>query len=285
VIAPLFEFVRVPATRRLPEIAKPRQPCSVDKLIEQVSASRLACWQQCRLKFHFRYVLGLVKPPTPALHVGKVVHAVLQQWNLARWRSEKIGRSELNEFFQTDWEVRAAENSTTWDEDEEAERSIAWLLLETYWRETPIRAGERPEAVEVAVEAELPGLPKLIGVIDLVRAGGRIVDFKTSSKTPDASQAAHLHELQTSCYALLYRDATGKREEGIELHHLVKTAEPKLCVTRLPPMTASQEQRLRRSIESYVQGVRRRDFVPSPGFHCGHCEYFRECRNWNGTKS
>jgi hypothetical protein len=46
-----------------------------------------------------------------------------------------------------------------------------------YLRETPIAPNEKPEAVEARVEADLTGLPRLVGVIDLVRPGGRIVGF------------------------------------------------------------------------------------------------------------
>jgi len=88
------------------------------------------------------------------------------------------------------------------------------------------------------MEADLPeGLPKLVGIFDLVRTGGRIVDFKTSAQTPDAEKVEHIHETQLSCYAVLYRDATGKRESGVELHHLVKSKKPKVVITALRPMT------------------------------------------------
>ena len=80
------------------------------------------------------------------------------------------------------------------------------------------------------------GLPTLIGILDLVRAGGRIVDFKTAGKTPSAEDAIHQNEIQLSCYSVLYREATGKRESGRELHHLVKTKTPKLIITSLEPM-------------------------------------------------
>ena len=45
-------------------------------LLTKVSASRLNCFHQCRLKFFFRYVRKLKKDKTPALHVGTTVHAV-----------------------------------------------------------------------------------------------------------------------------------------------------------------------------------------------------------------
>jgi len=67
------------------------EPASIEKLQKTVSASRLNCWLQCRLKFYFRYVLKINKPKTAALHFGSVVHLVLQQWNMAR-----CGSSPLN---------------------------------------------------------------------------------------------------------------------------------------------------------------------------------------------
>jgi CRISPR/Cas system-associated exonuclease Cas4 (RecB family) len=136
--------------------------------------------------------------------------------------------------------------------------------------------------VEVAVEADLTahGLPKLVGVLDLVRPGGRIVDFKTSGKTPDAEQVAHTTEGQATGYALLYREATGHTESGIEIHTLVKTKAPKLIISAMPPATDAQVTRLFRGIESYVKGLEREDFVPSPGLQCASCEYLTQCRHW-----
>jgi putative RecB family exonuclease len=267
--------------------APPRQRVrTIEELTATVSASRLHCWQQCRLKFYFRYVVSIPKRATAALHIGKVVHAILQAWNMARWRGQAFNPGLFQARFERDWQDRQRKHVIRWDDGKEDEqRSNTWTMLQTYFAETPIPANERPEAVEVPVEAQLPGgLPKLIGIIDLVRAGGRIVDFKTSGKTPDAEKAEHLHETQLSCYATLYRDATGRSESGLELHHLVKLKTPKLVVTPLAPMTDLQQHRLHRSIESYVEGLARRDFVPSPGFHCSSCEYFNECRCWTGKE-
>ena len=151
-----------------------------------------------------------------------------------------------------------------------------------YFSQTPIKPNEMPEPVEVPMETDLSkyGLPTLIGVMDLVRAGGRIVDFKSTGKTPDPEDAAHQNETQLSCYSVLYREATGHRESGRELHHLVKTKTPKLVITELPPMTDAQRVRLFRMMESYVEGLAREDFIPSPGFSCAGCEFFSNCKLW-----
>jgi hypothetical protein len=264
-----------------------RRGRTVEELTATVSASRLQCWQQCRLKFYFKYVLSLPKRPTASLHIGKVVHTVLQAWNMARWRGQEFNSELFKTLFEQDWQQRQAKSAIKWeDEGEENEqRNNTWTLLQTYFAETPIQANERPEAVEVPVEADLPeGLPRLVGIIDLVRSGGRIVDFKTSGQTPAPEKAEHVHETQLSCYSVLYRDATGKKESGIELHHLVKLKTPKVVITALGPMTETRQARLFRAMESYQDGLSRRDFVPSPGIHCSCCEFFNSCRAWSGKE-
>jgi putative RecB family exonuclease len=255
----------------------------IGELQQSVSASRLGLWHSCRLKFFFRYVLQFKKPPTPSMHAGSTVHAVLQAWNLSRWRREAFVTGRLKTLFDGQWKALQAESKVNWEGEEEADRSSSWRALENYFTETPIKADEKPEAVEVAVSADLSkhGLPTLLGVIDLVRSGGRIVDFKLVGKTPDVELVVHTHGAQLTAYSILYRDATGRREGGLELHHLVRTKTPKCIITALPPATESQVTRLFRSMESYQEGVGRQDFVPSPGFACLGCEFFNECRRWS----
>ena len=277
------------ATIEPPVPARAKAHASVDPVAElqkTISASRLSLWLQCRLKFYFRYVERIQKPPTPSMHCGSTVHAVLQQWNMARWKREPFALERFKVAFGVQWTGLQKGIAIKWDGEEEDKRASSWRALEHYFGETPVKADEKPEAVEVGVEADLSknGLPTLIGFIDLIRAGGRIVDFKLVGKSPDPIQILHVHELQLTCYSVLYRDATGRSEAGLELHHLVRTKTPKLIVTSLPPATEQQKTRLFRQIESYQSGLEHRDFVPSPGFGCHGCEYFAECRSWKGGK-
>ena len=267
------------------ETAAPSPPTSpaerLAALQRTVSPSRLTLFLQCRLKFYFRYVAQIAKPKTPALHVGSAVHAVLKAWNKARWRQQPLVLKQLHDEYVQAW-ADAAEPVTWTDGEEESEKQTGWRLVETYFRESKIPDALKPDAVEVPVETDLRmhGLPTLIGVLDLVQAG-KIIDFKTSSTTPNAEKVAHTTEVQTSSYAVLYREATGRRETGIELHHLVKLKNPKLVITPLPAMSDGQQSRLFRLIEAYVTGLDREDFVPSPGLACASCEFFNECRAWH----
>jgi len=61
----------------------------------------------------------------------------------------------------------------------------------------------------------------------------------------------------------------------------VKTKVPKLVVSTAPATTERQRTKLFRLIESFVDGVEREDYVPSPGLQCASCEFFNECRAWS----
>ena len=143
----------------------------IEELQQTVSASRLGLWHSCRLKFFFRYVAQIKKAPTPSMHCGSTVHGVLQAWNMSRWRREPFVTECFKGVFDEQWKCLQADTKIRWDDEEDAERSSSWRALENYFIETPIKADEKPEAVEVAVSADLSkhGLPTLVGIIDLVR--------------------------------------------------------------------------------------------------------------------
>ena len=122
------------------------EPDPIEKLKLTVSASRLNCWLQCRLKFFFRYVLKISKPKTPALHYGSVLHLVLQQWNLARWRKQPFDLAKLKLVFDVGW---ADQGQIDWEGEELEQKTSAWAVLEKYFTATPIKNDEMPEAVEV----------------------------------------------------------------------------------------------------------------------------------------
>jgi CRISPR/Cas system-associated exonuclease Cas4 (RecB family) len=257
---------------------------TAELLMEEVSASRLKRWSTCRLQFFYHYVAQIKKPSTPALVVGKVVHSVLQEFNRARWKGDYTFKEKLNYVFAAKWtEEQVGDQKVEWDGDEDKQKLTSLGLLEVYLDQTPIKPDEKPMAVEVMLEADLGkhGLPKLIGVLDLVRPNAVIVDFKTSSQSPNADNVAHLNEIQLTSYAILYRENTGDKESGQELHHLVKTKTPKLIVTQLPPITDNQQTRLFKQIESYVLGIQNEDYVPSPGIQCMSCQFLAECKSWH----
>lgn len=103
---------------------------SKEELLETVSASRLGLWLSCRLKFYFRHLAGITKTPTSAMRIGSVVHAVLQQWNLARWRKASLQGDMVKAVFDQAWAEADAEEPVDWEGDQEATKAGALALIE-----------------------------------------------------------------------------------------------------------------------------------------------------------
>jgi putative RecB family exonuclease len=139
---------------------------------------------------------------------------VIETWDTARWKNRPLTLKDLHDVYSKAW-AAPGDDPRDWENvgEENEEKAIGWRLVETYIRESNIPPNVKPDAVEVPVETDLHhhGLPKLIGILDLVQPG-KIIDYKTSGQTPNAEKVAHITEVQTSIYSVLYRDATGKRE-------------------------------------------------------------------------
>lgn len=256
------------------------------RALDYISASRLNCWQQCRRKHYFRYVADIPSKPSPAMHLGKVVHATLQQWNLWRWDKIPFTRSDLIRAFLQSWRKELSDNPVTWKSDTEHRnlRKKAWELVSTYLATQVINEGEDIAGVEVRLEAKLEGLPPIIGIVDLVRDGGRIVDFKTAAKSPSESSIAHVHGTQLAIYALLYRHCTGAIEGGLELHHLVKTKVPKVCVSEIDSLGDREIVNVIELLHRYINAVMAEDYTASPSFMCAGCEHLERCKQWPDSR-
>ena len=111
----------------------------IETLQKTVSASRLNTLLQCRLKFFFRYVQQISKPKTPSLHVGSVVHLILQAWNMARWRKQEFDLEKFKKLFEEGWKDQPTR--INWDGEEADEQR---KRPGRCWRCTSPRRRSRP---------------------------------------------------------------------------------------------------------------------------------------------
>lgn len=255
--------------------------------LEYVSVSRLKGFLTCRLRFHFEKVLAIAKPVSPALHFGRAVHAALQQFNKSRWRGGDTSEAAVIAAFAESFANPELGQPVEWsDADEPGELRVKGEnLLRAFLAAGVHPLDEKPMGVEVAVEADHPSLAlPLFGVLDLVKADRRVVDYKTCASTPgDPSLEAWLHEVQTTAYALLVEHATEGASTGTDLIFLIKKKVPAVVVTSVEPPTQTQRDRFARLVEVYATGVANEAYYPSPGQHCAWCQYRAECAAWKGA--
>ena len=252
-----------------------------------ISASRLKSFLACRLKFYFEKVLGLKPPASPALQVGKAVHAALQSYNLARWRrGDTSPAATLQAYDKAYGELEAAEPVDYGDSSRQDSIDTGSRVLDAFLGSELARDPRRVLGVEAYLRKESGDLPlPLVGVVDLVVEGNVPVDYKTVAATPNLEDEGWQHEVQLVAYNLLLRDATGEEPGPGELIYLVKLKSPKAIRQVLPPVTQTQVDRLKALADVYVDGVSREDYHPSPGMSCRWCSYRTQCAAWAGSKA
>ena len=255
--------------------------------LEYLSASRLKAFLGCRLKFYFEKVLGLKAPASPALQVGKAVHAGLQHFNLARWRGGDASPAATMQAYNKAYgELEVQDPVDYEDKDRQGCIDTGRRVLDAFLGSELARDPRRVLGVEAYLRMERGNLPlPLVGVVDLVVEGNVPVDYKTAAATPNLEDEEWQHELQMTIYALLVKDATGEDPGPGELVHLVKLKTPKIIKQVLPPATLTQIDRLKALADVYVDGVSREDFHPSPGMSCRWCSYRTQCAAWAGSKA
>ena len=257
---------------------------------DYVSPSRLNLWLRCPLAFKLRYIDGVRTPTSPAAFMGKVVHAGLEVFYRHRQLGISLSATESSTRVTDAWDHLRHEDDVALDsvEQEAKLRQQAVDLVAAYVSQVP-KEELPPEAVEVALESPLVdpasgedlGIP-LVGIVDLIRASLTIADFKTTARSGRPLEVAH--EVQLGCYAYLFRQVTGRKEDGLEICNLVKTKAPKV---ERHPFPARNERHLRRLfavIRAYLDSIDSAKFLYRPGFACSMCD-FRDsahCRGWCG---
>lgn len=256
--------------------------------LEYVSPSRLKSYLTCSLRFYFEKVLALPRPVSPALHLGKAVHAALQAFNKARWRNQDCSVDTVLAAYGEAFQLEESDHPVDWkDPKQQADTEAKGAAVVSAFLASGVHANDdKPGGVEVRLEAKRPDLPlPILGIVDLVKADGTPVDYKTVASTPNMELEGWLHELQLVAYTLLVEDATDHPIPGCELVFLVKTKAPKILVHRMSPPDEAQVSRFQSLVLAYVRGVEREDFHPQPGMHCSWCPYRSECGSWTGGHS
>ena len=260
---------------------------SSDGTLTHISASSLKLYLGCSLKFHFKKVLKLEEPTSPAFHLGKAVHAGLQAFHQGRWRGQSHDEQSVLEAYYTALAEQEVTDPVSYKDDERDKLlEKGEIMLKAYLDSDHAKIPDIPLGVEVKLEEEFPELPSpLLGYVDLVRAGNVPCDFKTCAATPNVELEAFNHELQLTAYQLLIEEATGEKVEGRELVFLVKTAKPKIIVHRIPPATEADKARFWSIAQAAVDGIYHERFYPQPGMACSWCSFRKECGEWTGGGS
>jgi len=104
-----------------------------------ISPSRLGKWLSCPLAFKIQYIDGIRSPTTPALFLGKVVHASLETYYRHRQLGVILGPTDLLRRQSQSWNETAEKEGMKFQSgaDEEALKKLAMDLVATYVAQVP----------------------------------------------------------------------------------------------------------------------------------------------------
>ena len=252
-------------------------------LPEHISPTAAKSYLSCSLRFWFERVACIRKPTTPALHLGKAVHAALQAFHLARWRGGDDSVEAVADAYERAF-LRFERDEGPVNFDDEAEREKVrqdGLRVVAAYLASPEAMKEKPRAVEVLLKEDIPGLSvPLTGAMDLVEGNFTPVDFKSAAAKPDAANAAFDHEIQLVSYQLLLEASTGEMPPSLDLVFLVKTKTPQVIRVQSPPADAHRKRRVIALLETAAQGIAESRYHPQPGLQCSWCQFKNECMAW-----
>ena len=263
------------------------QKSGTSTLPAYISPSAAKSYLACSLRFYFERVLQIRKPTTPALHLGKAVHAALQAFHLARWRGTDDSPEVVAASFEDSFtKLERDEGPVRWKEGEREKCRLAGLRVVAAYLDSPEVLQGKPRAVEVPLIENIAGLSvPLTGTIDLVTDTFAPIDFKSAAAKPDAQHAAFDHELQLVAYQLLLEQATGEKPPSLDLVFLVKTKVPQVIRVSTPPADHKRKDRVIRMFDTAVIGMTEGRFHPQPGMTCLSCQFRNECKSWPGIMS
>ena len=178
------------------------------------------------------------------------------------------------------------EQTVTFGEDPEGMLLLKGkeLLSEYYrWPVEPILDAGIPFQIPLVDRAtgEVLDVP-LRGVIDLIQAGGTLVEFKTSQRR--WSMADIPNNIQLTAYSMAYELLYGRPAKDLKLVNLVKTRTP-LIEEHVTGRDQTDYTQLFHLAKEVLKGIRNDIFFPNPGcWLCRDCEYDQDCREWTGNE-
>ena len=255
---------------------------------DYLSFSAIRLYQNCPLKFHFKYNLGLPDDTvSSALVLGSGVHRAIEFHfrELLSGNPPPSSAALLAEFAE-EWNSRDLDEVRfSKGEDRESSEALGERILSAFQQSDVAQ----PAGQILAVEEELrgpvvPGCPDILGRVDLiVDTGSELVvsDWKTARSRWSHEQAEDAAE-QLILYAELAKDFAPGKPLKLEFVILTKAKEP-VVDRHLMPVDPAQVTRTKRVVENVWRAIKSQCFYPAPSpMSCPSCPYRAECRAWSG---
>ena len=255
---------------------------------DHISYSSISLYQQCSLKYFFKYVAQLPEATVPASFVfGRAIHRAVE----FHFRELLAGNATacldtLLAEFQAGWDEQPDDTiSYPKSESRDSLGHLADRMLRAFLDSEVSRPVGRIIGIEEELRGPLiAGAPDLLARLDLLFESDdaiTITDFKTSR-----SAWSEQHAKDAAEQLLLYGELVRRLlpHKPLRLEFLVATKTKDVSITRhVIPFDQRRLDRTKRVIERVWRAISAGHFFPSPSpMNCPTCPFRDPCRRWTG---
>ena len=248
------------------------------------SHSRLSTFEQCRLKFKYRYIDQIISiEKSIEAFLGKIVHNTLE-WLYKKVKENKISTiDEVITYYSNNWE----ENYKPTIKIVRTELTVkdyfnkgVQLLLSYYMQHKPFNDNTLEIEKRILINLDEKGEYKLQGFIDrlvhnLEKDEFEIHDYKTGKTLPTKEKIEN--DRQLALYSIGIKELHGKDKNVLLIWHYLAHNQ-KIVSQR----TNEQLQKLKEEIIELIKEIESTtEFPPKKSVLCGWCEYKNMCPKFN----
>jgi len=254
---------------------------------DYISYSQISSYQQCPLKYYFKYIAGLPEETvSSSLVLGGAIHAAAEyHFNELMAGNAAPAHDTLLSVFWQEWRERGDEVGIRLGKKEDINTiaKAADRILQAF----AVSEVAFPKGQILGVEEQLrgvllPGVPDLLARIDLIvesKDSLTITDLKTSRSRWNTGQAADSGE-QLLLYSELARHLAPGKTLKLEFAVITKTAKPTVERWTVAYDT-SRVARTKETVRRVWASIQARNFYPAPSpTSCGGCPFRDPCRKW-----
>jgi len=253
------------------------------------SHSRLSTFEQCRLKYKYRYI-DKIKPEiekTIESLLGSIVHEVLE-YLYEEIKKEKIpSMDDILIIYINKWKEGYNEKivivKNNLSEKDYFNKGINFLVT-YYTRHRPFDDNTLETEKRIDVNLDEEKNYKIIGYVDRISYNIKnkeyeIHDYKTANSLPSKEKIEN--DRQLALYSIAIKEIFGKEKNVCLVWHYL-AHDKKICSRR----TNEQLEQLKKEIISLINKIEStKEFPSNKSILCNWCEYKSTCPEWSFEKN
>jgi putative RecB family exonuclease len=261
-------------------------PFSFLQTMKVYSHSRLCTFEQCPLKYKFRYI-DKIKPEiekTIESHLGSVVHDTLEWiYNSVKENPEKTPPTldDIIHYYIKIWQKELTEDTLIvkkqFTQKDYLNKGIQFLA-DYFQKYSPFKDGtiecEKEILINLDENTQIKGFIDRL-VYNIEKGHYEIHDYKTANTLP--TQEKMDQDRQLALYSIAIKEMYGKDKEVVLVWHYL-AYNHKIISKR----TEEQLEKLKDEIKRLIEEIENtKEFITNKSMLCDWCEYKSICPEWN----